>query len=380
MSIVLAGLTACEGADRLAQATPGEFAGSSRLSELLGDAREQGYAMAIGRHDFRFPADHGPHPAYRNEWWYFTGNLDADDGERFGFELTLFRFSLTPHDRDTTGSAWQTNQVYIGHFAITDTAEKQFHVAQRYARGSVGLAGATAEPFRVWLGDWSIASADARVGRQADWRLRASDEQVSLDLLLSPAKPVVLHGDDGLSQKSAGPGNASYYYSIPRLRTVGQLVVGERTYDVSGMAWLDREWGSSALSADQRGWDWFALQFSDGSDLMFYILRRNDGQRDPHSAGTWVDARGIASHLTNDDVDIEVRAHWESERGGRYPSAWDIRIPSKSLAVRVRPVLENQELVTNVRYWEGAVDVEGEHAGERIDGRGYVELTGYAQD
>ena len=372
--IILCSIQGCSGAGEASRATEDEFPGSSRLSELLGDRGVEGYAKAIEPRVFHFPADHGPHPAYRNEWWYFTGNLDGADGERFGFELTIFRFSLTPRTEAPAASAWRTNQVYIGHFAVTDVAEGNFHVAQRYSRGGVGLAGAAAQPFRVWLDDWSIAAAD----NEPSWRLRAADADIALDLQLLPAKPVVLNGAEGLSQKSSRVGNASYYYSMPRLRSAGRLTIGGRSYAVSGLSWLDREWGSSALSPDQRGWDWFALQLSDGTDLMFYTLRRNDGTRDRHSAGTWIDADGRAHHLANEDVTIDVMDFWESERGDRYPSAWDIVIPARELSVRVTPVLDNQELITNVRYWEGAVDVDGLSGGRRIDGRGYVELTGYA--
>ena len=347
---------------------------SSRLSELLGASDADGYAMADEPRQFDFPEDHGAHPEYRNEWWYLTGNLDGTDGGRFGYELTLFRFSLTPGFVRSTASNWETNQVWVGHFAITDVDKGRFHVGQRYSRGAVGLAGSTSAPLRVWLDDWTIASVDGG----ATWQLHASDRDVELSLSLEINKPVILNGNDGLSQKSAEAGNASYYYSIPRLDTTGEVRVGDETTGVSGLSWLDREWGSGALSRDQAGWDWFALQLSDGTDLMFYTLRRLDGTADEHSSGTWIDARGSAEHLHFTDVSIEVTGYWESERGGRYPSGWRIEIPEKDLRIRVSPVLDNQELITNVRYWEGAVDVEGVSGSGEITGRGYVELTGYA--
>ena len=347
--------------------------GSSRLAELLTDRGTEGYAQAAGPGDFSFPEDHGPHRDFRNEWWYITGNLDGENDERFGFELTIFRFSLTPvQDHDPNASAWKTNQVYIGHFAITDVGNESFHVAQRYARGSLGLAGAQADPFQVWLEDWSIKSNDKV------WQLHASDTDIAIDLTLSPVKPPVLNGIDGLSQKSSEPRNASYYYSIPRLRTVGTLQIKNENYSVTGLSWLDREWGSSGLSEEQQGWDWFALQLSDGSDLMFYSLRKNDGSQDPYSAGTWITADGQSMHLSSNDVDIEVEDHWDSPLGGTYPSAWHLRIPQIDLDLSLRPVLDAQELPTTVRYWEGAVDVVGQKAGMPVEGRGYVELTGYA--
>lgn len=351
--------------------------GSARLSELLSDQGLEGYAQAIDAREFLFPQDHGPHPGFRNEWWYVTGNLDGEDGGRFGFELTIFRFSLTPPGSESSNdaSAWRSNQVYIGHFAITDGGERQFHVAQRYSRGSVGLAGAEADPFHVWLDDWRIKAAE---GISKPWQLQASDGDVALDLILEPLKAPVLNGIDGLSQKAAVSGNASYYYSITRLRTAGTIRIGDEEYSVTGMSWLDREWGSSALSREQEGWDWYALQLSDGSDLMFYNLRRNDGSQDAHSAGTLTLADGRSVYLSRDDLIIEVLDTWQSPHGGRYPIAWRLEVPQYKLRLTVDPVLNAQELVTTVRYWEGAVDVVGEQDGAVVTGRGYAELTGYA--
>ena len=359
---------------------------SSRLSELLGDAGREGYAQAIDSRRFTFPADHGPHPEFRNEWWYVTGNLDSDTGRRFGFELTIFRFSLTPQavDASTSNSAWRSNQVYIGHFALTDAAKRQFHVAQRFSRGSLGLAGAVAQPFRVWLDDWSITGTRSSGPVVAEykfglpWKLQAGDGEISLNLTLTPRKAPVLNGVDGLSQKAAAEGNASYYYSITRLRTDGTIRIGDEELLVSGLSWLDREWGSSALSAEQQGWDWYALQLSDGSDLMFYNLRRNDGSQDIHSAGTLTMADGSSVYLSGEDLEIEVLDTWNSPHGGQYPMAWQITAPLHELNLRVDPVLDAQELITTVRYWEGAVDVTGTRGESPIAGRGYVELTGYA--
>jgi len=352
------------------------FAGrSSRLAELLGRDVRDGYTSARQPRTFKFPADHGPHPDFRNEWWYVTGNLDGEGGERFGFELTIFRFALTPAAAASNPSGWRANQVYIGHMAITDVANEQFHVAERYSRGSLGLAGAQAEPFRVWIEDWSISADDESA---ATWRVQAADKSLSLDLALAAVKPPVLNGHNGLSQKSAEPGNASYYYSISRLSAEGALQAGSRQHRVAGHAWLDREWGSNGLSGDQAGWDWFALQLDDDSELMFYRLRRNDGSRDPHSAGTWISPAGDSGYLASDEVEIEVTGHWDNELGDRYPMGWQIRVPDHGLQLEVTPVSVTQELNTEVRYWEGAVDVTGTRAGAALAGRGYVELTGYA--
>ena len=348
----------------------------SQLSELLSGEGDAGFEKAIEPREFEFPEDHGPHPGFRNEWWYVTGNLDGDGGRRFGFELTIFRFALTP-SLPATESEWRSNQVYIAHFAVTDADRERFFAAERFSRGALGLAGAQALPFRVWIEDWEIAAVET--GTPERWRLRASDPGFSVDLELASAKAPVLNGDAGLSQKSAEPGNASYYYSMTRWLTNGSLQLGDDTFRVSGLSWLDREWSTSALAADQLGWDWFALQLSDGSDLMFYNLRKLDGSQDEQSAGTWIDTDGRSLHLGRDDVEITVTDTWESPQGGVYPSAWTLRAPGQGLDLRIRPVMADQELFTTVRYWEGAVDVEGERDGRPVTGRGYVELTGYAQ-
>ena len=356
--------------------------GGQRLSELLGSKRPEGYAIARSPRAFTFPRDHGPHPEFRNEWWYLTGNLEDDSGRRFGYEFTLFRFSLTPQSPEqSVSSSWKTNQVYIAHFAVTDKENRKFHVAQRAARGAIGLAGAQSMPFRVWIEDWSIAGdKNALSGESPEhWQLDVEGGKMGLQLDLLAEKPIVLNGEDGLSQKSDEIGNASYYYSISRLRSTGTLQVGDEQFRVTGTSWLDREWSSSALADDQLGWDWFALQLSDGSDLMFYNLRKSDGSQDRHSAGTWVGEGGQARHLDRDEVIIRETGTWESPRGGIYPGRWELRVPSLDLNLTITPVIPDQELVTTVRYWEGAVDVTGSRGGRGISGRGYIELTGYAQ-
>ena len=213
-----------------------------------------------------------------------------------------------------------------------------------------------------------------------DWQLSAHGDDFGIDVRLRPLKAPVLNGDAGLSQKSAEPGNASYYYSMTRLETEGYINVDGRDFAVSGLSWLDREWSTSALAPEQVGWDWFALQLSDGSDLMFYQLRTQDGRQDPMSSGTLTGPDGVATHLRADDVTIRVEGEWESPAGGTYPAAWTLELPDRGLMLRISPVIADQELFTTVRYWEGAVDISGEREGKPITGRGYVELTGYAEN
>lgn len=343
----------------------------AELVELL-DAANDAFPRATEPRRFEFPADHGPHPEYRNEWWYVTGNLDDESGRRFGYELTIFRFALTPQLGESA-SAWRTNQLFIAHLALTDPAGERFVVGEKYSRGALGLAGAEADPFAVWIDDWAIR-ADASAPEV--WQLSADSDDIALELTLTSLKPPVLNGDAGLSQKSSEPGNASYYYSLTRLATEGELRIGNEVFRVRGSSWADREWSSSALGDDQVGWDWFALQFEDGRELMIYQLRRRDGSADPNSAGTLVLVDGTSVHLTNDDLVLRVLATWNSPEGGSYPSRWQLEVPAHGIRVEVEPVMADQELFTTVRYWEGAVDVIGDNG---TDGRGYVELTGYAE-
>ena len=345
----------------------------SQLAGLLGADDASGFTKAVEPRQFSFPEDHGPHPDFRNEWWYVTGNLDSEDGRRFGYELTIFRFALQP-GADALSKNWQTRQVYIAHFAVTDPDEERFLMAEKSARGAAGLAGARTAPFAVWLDDWTFADDDGV------WRLRASDSAMAIDVTLNALKPPVLNGDAGLSQKSSEPGNASYYYTISRLATEGTLRIGSESFAVSGLSWLDREWSTSALSGEQIGWDWFALQLDDDSELMFYNLRLKDGSQDPNSAGTFVASDGTSTYLASADVRLNETDRWESPAGGVYPSAWRIVVPGMGLNLDVTPIMADQELFTIVRYWEGAVDVTGTRFGDAISGRGYVELTGYAED
>jgi len=390
----------------------GACAAPSPLEVLRSGASDQGFERAESVRTFEFPRDHGPHPAFKHEWWYFTGHLQAKDGERFGFEVTFFRLALAPpgithrtRGEAATGatggtgatgevageitSRWRARQFYVAHLAVTDIGGRKFHSTQRFARDALGLAGAQAAPFRVWLGGWSVAEQSA-LSDASDWVLHAGDCAYRLDLKLHPLQPPVPNGDRGLSIKSGQPGNASYYFSIPRLSVEGDIVRGvcseggaqaaglPQPLEVSGTAWLDREWGSGSLGAQQAGWDWFALQLADGSALMFYSLRDEGGLRDAHSAGTWIDAGGRAHALASNDVSIDVLGNWLSPNGARYPSRWRVRVASLGLDVNTVPVLADQELETTPRYWEGDVDVAGTRDGKPIAGEGYVELVGYA--
>ena len=348
------------------------------LAALLAQDPGSGFAQVSAARAFSFPADHGPHPEYRQEWWYTTGNLEAADGERFGFELTFFRYGLAAPGAAAAGaSAWRTDTLYMAHFALTDVAQQRFRFAQKFSRGALGLAGASGEPLHVWLDDWYLqVSPDV----PSSWLLHAAGAGYELELELDASGTPVLNGVAGFSAKSERPGDASYYYSLPRVGVRGQLWRAGRALAVTGLAWFDREWGSGGLGAGQAGWDWFALQLQDGSALMFYALRDARGTRDAHSAGTFIDATGAPRALSSQEVIIEVTDVWRSPQGVSYPSAWHVRVPKLALDLTVQPLLADQELATKPRYWEGAVEVHGTRAGETLGGRGYVELVGYAQE
>jgi predicted secreted hydrolase len=321
---------------------------------------------------FSFPADFGPHPEFRTEWWYYTGNLSTREGRRFGFQLTFFRSALAP-SMPPRGSDWASRQAWLAHFALSDIDGSRFRSFERWSRGALGLAGASAEPFRVWLRDWSVQGI-------APTRLRAREDGVGLDLRLQPGKPPVLQGDRGLSRKSAEVGNASYYYSLTRMPSEGTIRLGSQSYPVTGLVWMDREWSTSALGKDQVGWDWFALQLDDGFDLMLYRLRRRDGSVDPSSSGSAVGPDGRSHSLRRNDFQLTPAGSWRSSRGSAsYPERWTIRVPSEDLDLEVRPLLADQELDVTFRYWEGAVAIEGTHHGRPVHGRGYLEMTGYGE-
>jgi predicted secreted hydrolase len=264
----------------------------------------------------------------------------------------------------------------MAHLAVTDVAAGRFHASDRWARSALDLAGAIGDPVRVWLGDWTAEGAGPE---GLPIRLRAGDDEVRIDLTLASTKPPVLHGELGLSRKSDEPGNASYYYSLSRMRAEGEVRVGGQALRVEGSAWMDREWSTSALGPDLVGWDWFALQLDDGRELMLYRLRRRDGGIAPESQGTLVLADGASQRLARDAVEVFAVGQWTSPRGGtRYPAGWRLRIPALALELTVTPVVADQELDLAVRYWEGAVRVEGTGHGRPLGGDGYVELVGYA--
>ncbi|MBU0491117.1 MAG: carotenoid 1,2-hydratase [Chloroflexi bacterium] len=343
------------------------------FAALANDAA--GFARAEGPRAFDFPADHGPHPDYQTEWWYYTGNLGTADGRHFGYQLTFFRRALTPPtERQDRPSNWAADQIYMAHFSVTDVAGGRYRAYERFSRGAAGLAGAVSPPYRVWQEDWSAEEIAPGVVR-----VRAAQGDQSIELVLTDRQGPVLQGDSGYSQKGPDPGNASYYVSQTRLETVGTVQVGDAAYPVTGLSWMDHEFSTSALAPDQVGWDWFALQLDNGSELMVYQVRRADGQVDPFSSGTFITADGRTRRLARDEFSIAVGGTWRSPRSGAtYPARWTVTVPALDLTLDVEPYLADQELNVSYAYWEGAVRLRGQRAGAVVNGSGYVELTGYA--
>ena len=344
--------------------------------DLFPAATAPAFARALEPRAFELPRDHGPHPDFQTEWWYYTGNLRSADGRRFGFQLTFFRRGLAPGD-EPDGSL-RTRQIYFAHFALTDMAAGRHAFAERFARGAGGLAGAEGQPFRVWLEDWR---AEATNADGTALRLVARDGGLGLDLQLEARKPLVAHGDRGLSPKSAEPGNASYYVGYTRLAARGALATqGGGTLEVAGEAWFDHEWSTSALGAGASGWDWFSLQTDDGRELMYFQIRREDGMLEGASGGTLVERDGSTRRIASSEVRLEVTRRWTSpETGTTYPAGWLLAVPGEGLELEIAPWLDGQEMRTSFTYWEGAVRVVGRRHGQPLAGQGYVELTGYGK-
>ncbi len=339
------------------------------------------FQHATAGYQYQFPRDHGSHPSYRTEWWYYTGHLQSKNGRSFGFELTFFRRGVPPEEIKTLPSKWSLNQVYLAHFAVTDISGKRFHFSEKISREGLGKAGAEESRLRVWIDDWRAEAATDEAGAHT---LVAHDKTHRLALTLQPAKPLVTHGAAGISRKGNDVGQASHYYSFTRLTTSGKLTIDGESFEVSGLTWMDHEFSSSDLGKDQVGWDWFSVQLEDNSELMLYRMRLKDGSSDLASSGTVVSPDGRASHLEVTDFQIESAGTWTSpESKATYPAKWQLKFPSLDIVLDVTPLLADQELRTSrsaqVTYWEGAVAVTGTKQGQPVKGQGYVELTGYTE-
>lgn len=336
-----------------------------------GNAAE--YQLALPGYHYQFPRDDFSHPGYQTEWWYYTGNLTSSNGHCFGFELTFFREGVS---RDPNPSPWYVHDLYMAHFALSDLTGAQYHHAERINRAGPGIAGIDAAQHRIWNGNWQV-----HIGRQ-DQQIRAITDTFGIDVDLRPAKAAVIQGRNGISQKAAGVGHASHYISLTRLLTEGSIRLNSDTYKVSGTSWMDHEFFTGSMAPDESGWDWVGLQFADNTELMLYRMRHSDGSVDPFSSGSYVDPGGHVVFLSSGDFSMTPDGDfWTSpETKARYPLRWQIAIPKLGLRCTVTTPLRTQELISHFgpSYWEGAVEITGQHANASLRGVGYLEMTGYA--
>lgn len=325
---------------------------------------------ALPGYHYSFPRDHFDHPGFRTEWWYYTGNVHDARGRRYGFELVFFRQGQRRGAAENP-SAWRVDDLYLAHLAWTDIDGGSFHPYQRLNRAGPGVAGVDAARGRIWNGNWE-SQWDTATSVQA---LNAIADGLRLKLRLTPVKPPVIQGENGVSLKGPGPGEASHYVSFPRLAVEGDL----NGSAVTGTAWMDHEWFSNQLAPGQRGWDWFSVQLDDGAELMLFELRRSDGSIDPHSSGAYIDRGGRARHLKRAEFDLQPAAWWTSPKtGARYPVRWRVTVPQLGVDLQCAAAVEAQELAGQGEslpsYWEGAVVYTGTHRGV-----GYLEMTGYVR-
>jgi predicted secreted hydrolase len=338
------------------------------------DSLREGWREARTGYNYSFPRDHAAHEPYRIEWWYYTGNLTAKDGRRFGYQLTFFRTGVVLKPENP--SRWAVRDLYMAHFAVSNIDRESFHSFERLSRAGINWAGADTSVYRVWNGDWEVK----RDGQ--DHLLEARDADFELELRLSPSKSEVIHGQNGVSQKGPSEGNATHYYSITRFNSAGRLVVGGESFEVTGLSWMDHEFGTRILEPGQVGWDWFSIQLDDGRELMIFETRRADGSIDPRSSGTLIDVDGRAIHIPFGEFSLVAGERWRSPASrATYPISWSVDVPAYGLSLSVTAAFPDQELrateSTGVTYWEGSVEVRGRAGESGLGGRGYLEMTGY---
>jgi predicted secreted hydrolase len=342
------------------------------LTALAGLTPE-GWRLAEPGYEFSFPRDHGPHPDYRTEWWYLTGNLQTADGREFGYELTFFRYGYrSPAQRTPVKSRFVMDDVKFAHFTVTDVRANRFHVAERTSRGAYGDAGFLSGSHLAWIGDWELD-----FGPQ--FEAKAEDADCAIDLELVPEKSPVLQGENGYSRKASSGDHASEYYSISRMRTQGSVVIAGQKLRISGLSWFDREWSTNQLAPNQVGWNWFGIQLNDGSDLMIYQIRLKDGAIDPCSSGKWIDRDGHTVDIANGEFVLQPTRFWTTaDKRATYPIGWRLKIGKLGLDAEISTPVEDQELNVGVRYWEGCVRINGTRNQQPVTGKGYLELTGFA--
>ena len=353
---------------------------SADVVDVLSRPVDDRFARALEPLEFQFPRDHGPHNDYATEWWYYTGNLTGEDGGQYGFQLTFFRSALAPGEPDRL-SDFAAQQLYMAHFAVTSAPAGRHVSFDRFSRAAGGVAGATGSPrYEVWLDDWR-----ARETMPGQMRLQAAAEDadgaVSINLTLAETHPPLLHGEAGFSRKGPEPGNANHYYSLVRMETVGEIVFAGRRIPVTGLSWMDHEFGTSALSGDAVGWDWFAVTLDNDVVLMFAEVRTLSGASQEIFEGTLSFPDGRQVSIQPDDFTLTPTEQWTSPASGTvYPGGWRVTFPRHEIELTIDPLIDDQEMDVAFTYYEGATVVRGTMNGEPVAGRGYVELTGYGEN
>ncbi len=349
----------------------------SFLSGLRAEEPDSEFRKALPGYDFQFPRDHGSHPEFQNEWWYFTGNLDSEDHE-FGFMFTIFRSAVAPPPAEVgSKSTLSSNQLYLGHFALSNLTDEKHRSWERIGRPAFNLAGASEERLSASVGPWKMEMDGTET-----IQIHVQEGTFQLELELRPDKPFVLHGEDGVHQKADDPGQASHYISYTNLSTVGKITWDNEQHQVKGKSWMDHEFGTNQLSDDQVGWDWFAIQLENDVELMVYMLREKSGSFTNKSSGSIVFPDGRLVEVDQSQFAIKPLESWKSPTSGaEYPIRWELELPEYKTKLNVTTPLKSQEMqvqrYTGTTYWEGAVRVEGTWQGEETSGKGYVELVGY---
>lgn len=339
-------------------------------------AEKPGFKQALPGWRFEFPRDHRVHREFKTEWWYYNGYLKGPEGQSFGYQVTFFRVGLVPGPKPREGSRWQIRDVYLAHLAVSDIKNKDFIYQEKAGRANLGLAGADADQYRVWVENWKV------IQKGTSHQIIAGEGDLELSLNIIPTQPPLIHGVNGVIRKGAGAGRAAHYYSMTRMDTKGLLKIKGKEIPVTGLSWMDHEFGSNQLQETQIGWDWFSVQLDNGMDLMIYQLRHEDGRVDPNSSGTLVGLDSRTIHLSLSDIKLQVLRYWKSSRSGAtYPAFWEVYLPQHDLRLELVPLMADQELMTpkstGITYWEGIVKIKGTYKGRIVEGNGYVEMTGY---
>ena len=341
------------------------------------------WKLALPGYKYNFPSEHRSHPNFKIEWWYFSGNVKDASGNKYSFMLTFFRRGLRlEKTSEVNRSRWALNNLYFSHFSVYSAKKNKHYFSEKISRGALGQAGASTEKFKVWIDDWKAEIADRNQPNKI--LIFAKKDKLYLDFELEPQKNPVIHGTNGISQKSSGVGQASHYYSFTRLKVNGSLSIEGKRITVNGSAWMDHEFGSNQLGKEQIGWDWFSIQLSNNTELMLYLMRNKSGSYDLTSSGSLIASDGSVIHLSLNDFKIKNKRFWKSKKSkALYPVEWVIEVPKYNINLNIKALHEKQELdtakSTQIIYWEGGINVEGLSQGISVNGVGFVEMTGYAE-